>query len=111
MSSTQKYFLVWLSGLVTGFMLMERWRRTGGVQVPEADNAREPVEPNAVDTSMEVSAGKPRVSAVIVAGAKTDAERARALLARVMPWASTSTPSLAQLRRTGQTPMPGSTPD
>ncbi len=96
MESMKTYLIVWLCGLVTGLILLEHWRRRSGLQVPAAANAGVDVEPDAASTPM-------KVSAVIVAGAKADAERARDLLVRMMPWASTSATSLARLQpgRTG----------
>jgi hypothetical protein len=111
MKSMQKYLIVWLSGLVAGFMLMERWQRSSGLPRPEAENVGEAVATDAATTPVKVSADQPKVSAVIVAGAKSDAERARRLLVQAMPWRSTSAPSLAKLRRSGQTAMSGNTPD
>jgi hypothetical protein len=111
MESLRTYLVVWLSGVVAGVVLMERWRRTSGLQVPAAENVGVAVEPDAAITAMKVSARQPSVSAVIVAGAKADAERARHFLVRMTPGWRSSAPSLAQLRRSGQSRMPATTPD
>jgi hypothetical protein len=111
MDSLRTYLIVWLSGLVIGLALMERWHRTGGLSLSPAENVGEAVETDTASTPGKVSADHPRVSAVIVAGAKADAQRARQLLERVMPWGTTSAPSFAKLQRAGQATMPGNTPD
>jgi hypothetical protein len=111
MDSLRTYVIVWLSGLVVGLALMERWHRTGGLSVPTAENVGEAVETDTASTVGKVSADHPKVSAVIVAGAKADAQRARQLLERVKPWGTTSAPSFAQLQRAGQPTTPGNTPD
>ena len=108
MKSMKTYLIVWLSGLIAGLILMERWQRTSGLQVPGAENAGEAVD---TEAAMKVSADQPRVSAVVVAGAKADAERARQFLGRVTPFGRSSAPSLARLKRSGQAAMPGNTPD
>jgi hypothetical protein len=94
-----------------GIALMERWRRTSGLNVPPTEKVGRAVETDEASTPREGPADHPRVSAVIVAGAKADAQRARQLLERVMPWGSTSGPSFARLQPAGQTPVPGNTPD
>jgi hypothetical protein len=111
MDSLKTYLIVWLSGLVVGLALMERWHRAGGLSVPPAENLGEAVETDTASTAEKVSADHPRVSAVIVAGAKADAQRARQLLERLMPWGTTSAPTFAQLQRSGRATMPGNTPD
>jgi hypothetical protein len=105
---TFKMFLAgWLSGLVVGLVLSERWRRS--VLVPAADKEGEAIETDPASAAIKTPADQPKVSAVIVTGAKADAERALQFFRRVMPFGSTSAPSLAQLRRSGQAAMPGST--
>jgi hypothetical protein len=108
MKSMKTYLIVWLSGLIAGLILMERWQRTSGLQVPAPENAGEAVQTDAVT---KLSAGQPRVSAVVVAGAKADAERARQFLGRVTPFGRTSAPSVAELSRSGQAAVPGTTPN
>jgi hypothetical protein len=111
MDSLKTYLTVWVSGVVVGLVLMERWRRTGGLSVPPAENVGEAVEIDTASARGKGSADHPRVSAVIVAGAKADARRARQLLERVMPWGTTSAPSFARLQRAGQATTPGHTSD
>jgi hypothetical protein len=109
MDSMKMFLAGWLSGLAVGLVLSERWRRS--VLVPAAENVGEAVDTDTASTAMKMSADQPKVSAVIVAGAKADVERARQFLVRVTPWGSTSAPSRAQLRRSGQAAMPGTTPN
>jgi hypothetical protein len=104
MKSMKTYLVVWLSGMIAGFILMERWQRTSGHEVPAA-------ETDTASTTLKVSAERPKVSAVVVAGATADVERARRFLERVMPFGRTSAPSVAQLRRAGRVAMPGNTPN
>ena len=107
MKSMKTYLIVWLGGLVAGLALMERWQRTSGLQAPAAGEAGETVDGDGVAT---VPADQPRGgAAVIVAGAKADAERARQMLVRMTPWASAA-PTPAQLRRVGRTATPEATP-
>ena len=83
MNSIKMYLIFWLTGLVAGVVLMERWRRHGGRYVPvesvEAALAR------SASTAPAASDDKPRTSALIVAGAKADAERVRRLLKQALP--------------------------
>jgi hypothetical protein len=102
MESLRTYLLVWLSGLVTGVVLMERWRRTGAAQVPAAENVGVAVESEAASTPENDSARKQKVSAIIVAGAKADAARARHLLERMTPGWRRSLSSIAQRERSGR---------
>jgi hypothetical protein len=99
MDSLKPYVIGLLCGFAFGVVLMERWRRTGQLGVSAAGDLEEAVE---TETASTASADQPKVSAVIVAGAKADAQRARQLLERVMPWGSTSGPSIDQLQRAGQ---------
>ncbi len=111
MDSMKTYLSGWLCGLVAGLMVMDGWQRICRRRVPTAENVGEAVEADTASTAMKLSADQPRVSAVIVAGAKADAQRARQLLERVMPWGSTSAPSFAQPRRAGQAATPANTPN
>ena len=106
MKSMKTYLIVWLAGLFAGLALMERWQRTTGAQAPPAGNGGDTLDADAAAT---VPADQPRGAAVIVAGAKADAERARQMLVRMAPWASAA-PTPAQLRRVGRTTTPEATP-
>lgn len=100
MKSMKTYVIIWLAGLVAGLILMERWQGTSGLQ--GAGDAGATIDPDAAAT---VPADQPRGAAVIVAGAKADAERARQLLVRMAPWAS-SAPTPPQLRGAGRASRP-----
>ncbi|HEX3087458.1 MAG TPA: hypothetical protein VHQ23_02310 [Ilumatobacteraceae bacterium] len=79
----------WLAGLVTGVVLVERWRRYG--RQVSAERMRNDL---ASATTITVSTEKPKASKAIVAGAKADAGRLKDLLARtVMSPAETETVS------------------
>ena len=83
MKSIKMYLKFWLAGLVAGVVLMERWRRHGGRYVP-VESVEADVAPSA-STAPSASDDKPRASALIVAGAKADAERVRRLLKKATP--------------------------
>ena len=87
MKSIKAYLMVWFAGLIAGFILMERWQRTSGLPVRTAADAGATSETDAAAT---VSGDQPKVAAVVVAGAKADAERARQMLERMSPWGSSS---------------------
>jgi hypothetical protein len=78
MNSIKVNLMFWLAGLTAGVMLMERWRRHGGRYLP--------VEPAPPATSTEsfssAPAGKPKMSTMIVTGAKSDVDRIRRLITK-----------------------------
>ena len=94
MKLVRVFIVGWVSGWVAGLVMAERWRRLGGDSAPMMPNAVESVESGTADRVPTI----PRVSTVIVSGARADYERGRLLLRRVVPWTSTSAPSLADLR-------------
>jgi len=74
MKSMRILLVVWLSGIIAGVVLMERWRRHGGRYVPV-----ETIEVS-VETSPPGSMSatrRPNVVGLVVTGAKLDAERVR----------------------------------
>ena len=87
MNSIKVYFAVWLSGMIAGLVLIERWRRMGGDALPGAANAGPAVQAGTRSTALPGSDDKPKVTKLIATGAKADAERARRLLAKATPWA------------------------
>ena len=93
------YLVVWLSGVFAGLILVERWRRAGARSVATTVPASEVVEEAAARIAASASAEKPNAAALIFAGAKADAQRARHKLNQVMPWGTPSDPSAAQLRQ------------
>jgi hypothetical protein len=111
MNSMKTYLLVWLGGVIAGVIIMERWRRTGRGLIPTAGSTADTVETaTAADANAsKVAADKPKVSAVLIAGAKADADRFRHFVRRVTPW--TPDPSPARLRGWSRAPAPASAPD
>ena len=75
MDSLKPYVIGLLCGFAFGVVLMERWGRTGQPGGQAAEDGGGAVDP---ETASTASADQPKVSAVIVAGAKADAQRARA---------------------------------
>jgi hypothetical protein len=108
MDSLKTYLTVWLSGVVVGLVLMERWHRTSELSVPAAETVGEAVDADAETIPTTASTDHPKVTAVIVAGAKADAQRARQLLEQVMPWGSNPASSFPRPPRAGQAIIPGS---
>ena len=94
MKLVRVFVVGWISGWVAGLVMAERWRRLGEDSVPVTTNAVESVESGTAERVPAI----PRVSTVIVSGARADYERGRLLLRRVVPWTSTSAPSVADLR-------------
>ena len=87
MESLKTHLVVWLSGLVTGLILMESWRRLGDRGGPAAEGG---ADATSRETISPASADKPKGLRSFVAGATAEAERARQLLSGVMPWARES---------------------
>jgi len=84
MNSIKMNLMFWLSGVVAGVLLMERWRRSGANAVPLADDLAEAGGPAAAGAA-SVPGGKPKFLASIVSGAKADVERVRVRLTRATP--------------------------
>ena len=105
MESMKTHLVVWLSGLVTGLILMERWRRLGDLSGPTAERAADVTD---MATAGPASADKPKGLKSIVAGATADTERARQLLSRALPWAKNSAARLAGSAPTSRTTSTGS---
>ena len=109
MDSMKTYLLVWLGGVIAGVIIMERWRRTGRRLIPTAERTADAVETTTAIKASNASPDKPKVSAVLVAGAKADADRFRHFVRRVTPW--TPDPSPAQLQGWTGGATPASAPD
>jgi hypothetical protein len=109
MNSMKTYFTLWFAGLVAGVLIMERWRRTGRRLIPTSERAVDAVESAPATSALTMSPDKPRVSAVLVAGAKSDAVRVRHFVLRVTPW--TPDPSPAELRGWSQAATAANTTD
>jgi hypothetical protein len=99
--SNKAYLIVWLSGMVVGVVLIERWRGMEGSLLAAA-NVGEAIEAKTATTVMQVSAGRANVSTLIVTGAKADVERARHLLTRATPWTVVEQLSTVPRRHRGQ---------
>ena len=109
MDSMRTYLLVWLGGVIAGVIIMERWRRTGRGLIPTAVSTADAVETTTATNASKMSPDKPKVSAVLVAGAKADADRLRHFVQRVTPW--TPDPPPAQLQGWSRGATPASAPD
>ena len=107
-STIKTYLALFLSGLIAGVIIMERWRITGRRLIPTLDSAGDAVETPTASTDSKVSSDKPKVSATLVAGAKADAQRVRDVVKRMTPG---GTPPLDQLRRSSQAATPANTPN
>ena len=96
MNSIQTNLMFWVAGLVAGLVLMERWRRHGGRYVP-VESVEAYVAPSAIPAPSESDA-KPRTSALIVKGAKADAERVGRLIKQALPSRSDNAGATASSR-------------
>jgi len=74
MRSIRAFVIFWLSGVIAGVVLMERWRRHGGRYVPAEPEAS---AFSSVPVASAGPAGQPNVVRLVVTGAKLDAERVR----------------------------------
>ncbi|MET0911286.1 MAG: hypothetical protein ABWZ99_17615 [Ilumatobacteraceae bacterium] len=110
MNTLRTYAILWLSGLIAGVVVMERWRRTGKRLIPTPSSADGVVEGPATSAAPTSPGGTPKVSWVLVAGAKNDAIRVQQLVRRVTPWTSTPAPSIPGAPRWNDAPEPGSSP-
>ena len=77
MNSMRIYFAFWLSGLIAGVVLMERWRRRGGDYVAAAPNVPNVVDEQRQADVSEVPASESNLVSLVVTGARLDAESAR----------------------------------
>jgi len=93
MSSGKLIVAVWLSGLLAGVILMERWIRTGKRLIPTPDPPVDVAETPSNDVS--AAAHKPKVTAAIAAAAKADAQRVKVLVAKATSHVGHSEPELS----------------
>jgi hypothetical protein len=98
MSSVKTYLVIWLSGMVAGLVLLERWRRLGGHTELEMPTMGDGSQPDTASTTPPEPAEKPKVTAMIATGAKADVERARQLFEKVTPWGSKPAPSPVDIK-------------
>ncbi len=97
MDSMTRYLAVWVSGVATGLVLGERWRRAAARPAPAVDDGGEPLA--AVSPTSAAGAENPKMTAWVIAGVKGDARRVRAALDRVIPGSARSPVPIAQLHR------------
>ena len=105
MESLKTSIVVWLSGLVAGLILMERWRRLGDRSGATAETVGDVTNTAA---ARRESVDKPTALNSIVGGATAEAERARELLGRVVPWATKSAGSFSGTAPIASAPPTGS---
>jgi hypothetical protein len=78
MKSMRLYLVFWLSGLIAGVILVERWRRNGDLSVVVVEpGTPETVGSSASRVGSSTPAKKPNLVGLVVSGAKIDAERVR----------------------------------
>jgi hypothetical protein len=105
-SNLKVYLTVWLSGLLAGLILMERWRRVGAREIAAASEAELVAAPS-VPAESPVPGDASKMTQVLFAGAKADALRVRHLVLRATPWTPSSLP--AQLAGSQLAPPPAGT--
>ena len=71
--------LAWVSGVIAGVILMERWRRRGSEYVP-VEILSDSLDETFPGSSSGISGRRPHVVGLVVTGAKLDVERVRRLL-------------------------------
>ena len=76
MKSMRVLMAVWLSGMIAGVVLVERWRRRGEEFVPAEEWLASVDEPLPGSTS-RISSRRPHVVGLVITGARLDAERIR----------------------------------
>lgn len=95
------YLVLWLSGLLVGMILVERWRRNGDLHAPVdpgvPDGVSGPLDASAASTGSSAPAKRPNVVGLVVTGAKLDAERVKQRVTKAKrPDASVGSTSGAQ---------------
>ena len=110
MNSLRTYAIVWLSGVIAGVVIMERWRRTGKRLIPPPSSAGDVAETPTASSASRSSRGTQPVTWVLVAGARSDAVRVQQFVKRMTPWTSSTVPSITAARRWSQVLEPGDTP-
>lgn len=105
MESMKTQLIVWLSGFVAGLVVMESLRRLGDRSDSMAEGGGDVV---AAGATRPASADKPKGLKSIIAGATSEADRARQMVSQMMPWVKDSTASLADTTPTSRTPSASS---
>ena len=88
MKKVKVVVVVWLAAVAVGVIAVERWRRTGRRAVSD-DGVGESIESNESAPAAEAEAPRPKLSAVVIAGAKRDCDRVRHALAGAAQWKRT----------------------
>jgi hypothetical protein len=104
MESIKTYLTVWLSGLIAGLILMERWRRIGAREIATDENEAGLVATPDAGVESALPGDAPTVTHVVFAGAKADALRVRHFVQRVTPWTPTPPPAQLPGRQLATTP-------
>lgn len=71
------YLVFWLSGLIAGVILVERWRRNGDLAVVVDPGTPETLDSSPSGAGSSAPTKKPNLVGLVVTGAKIDAERVR----------------------------------
>jgi hypothetical protein len=77
MNSMKLYLAFWLSGIIVGVVLVERWRRRGETYVPAAAEVEPVPERSPLATASKVPASASNLVDLVVTGAKLDAASVR----------------------------------
>ena len=91
MNSLKTYLTLWLSGVIAGVIVMERWRRTGRGLIVSSPGPAAGVETSAPTRPPQGLSSLPSTATFLVAGAKADAQRLGNAVRRLTPWTSTPT--------------------
>ena len=81
MSSMRTLAIFWISGMIAGMILMERWRRHGADYVPMQVTAPD----SALDAASSADASRPNLVGLVVTGAKLDAQRVKTRVGQIRP--------------------------
>jgi hypothetical protein len=92
MKSLRVYLMGWVTGLVVGVVLVERWRRTGHL-LPTPDSVDEVAETAPASPPPAPAASQQKLSTAVVAGAKADVLHVRRLIVRTIPPAVRRSPT------------------
>ncbi len=79
MTSMRTLVIFWVSGVIAGIVLMERWRRHGGRYIPVEATTPE----SAIGAPVPSRPRTTNVVGLVVAGAKLDAQRVKTQVVRI----------------------------
>jgi len=94
MKSVRVYLVFWLSGLLAGVILVERWRRNGDLYVP-VEPTPETLDTSIGSTGSSAPAKRPNVVGLVVTGAKLDAARVKQRVAQTRGAGTSTSPDSA----------------